>query len=63
MMYILVNVKSGFYFKREQANGKCVDVDMVNEARIFYDKHEAESKANFIDKDINDGYYVKCLCK
>lgn len=63
MMYILVNKKSGYYFKKEQMNGKCVDVDIINEAKIFDDRLAAECKARFIDKEINDDYYVKCLSK
>ena len=50
-------------FKKEQANGKCIDVVVISEARIFDNELEAESKARFIDQDMNDGYYVKYLNK
>lgn len=63
MMYVLVNKKSGYYFKKEQANGKCIDVVVISEARIFDNELEAENKARFIDQDMNDGYYVKYLNK
>ena len=32
MMYILVNTRTGNYFKREQMNGVCVDVTVKEEA-------------------------------
>lgn len=52
-MYILVNTRSGNYFKREQMNGVCVDVTVKEEARQFDDYKSAVSKAMFLsEKDI-----------
>ena len=53
MMYILVNTRTGNYFKREMLNGVCVDVTVKDEARQFNNYYTAESKARFLsEKDI-----------
>lgn len=56
MMYILVNMSTGNYFKREQMNGVCIDVDTIEEARTFDSKFKAERKAMFLSE--KDHYAV-----
>ena len=50
-MFILVNEKTGNYFKREIANneeGRCIDVCTIEEATKFESELSALSKARFI---------------
>lgn len=50
-MFILVNTKTGNYFKREIVNneeGRCVDVDTITEAKKFDTEFTALTKAQFI---------------
>ena len=51
MYYVLLNKKTGNYFKREIVNnldGRCVDVDTIAEAKTFDNYQAALSKSRFI---------------
>lgn len=48
MLYLLVNLNNGLYFKRENQYMNCEETNSVIEAKTYYERQHAEYAASFL---------------